>query len=154
MISLYSTNMNININSVGHTTKIQQHMSTKSEGDISAVTGPLSSSLTPLQLPWSQIKKSMPSMGSQYLIKQHLHTQPGGRDVHVTVHSTDWHTSHSLITCGDAVHIRSQLGQQAGATASATPPTDPVTHPVIFLKKLGFKKVKNLNSKAFRHKPV
>lgn len=89
-------------------------------------------------------------MGSQYLIKQHLHTQPGGRDVHLTVHSTDWHTSRSLITCGDAVHIHSQLGQQAGATASANPPTDPVT---VSVMKHGFKKIKNPNSKAFRHKP-
>lgn len=62
----------------------------------------------------------MPSMGSQYLIKQHLHAQPGGRDVHLTVASTDWHTSHSLITCRDA----GPLPQPAGATArgGSTPP--------------------------------
>ena len=65
-------------------------------------------------------------MGSQYLIKQHLHAQPGGWDVHLTVHSTDWHTSRSLITCGDA----GPLPQPAGATGrgGSTPIPPPVTH--------------------------
>lgn len=44
-------------------------------------------------------------MGSQYLIKQHLHTQSGSQDVRLNVHSTDWLTSHTLITCGDAIPL-------------------------------------------------
>lgn len=47
----------------------------------------------------------MLSMGSQYLIKQSLSTQSGSQDVRLSVHSTDWHTSHSLITCGDAIPL-------------------------------------------------
>ncbi len=38
-------------------------------------------------------QKSMLSMGSQYLINQSLHTQPGSQDVGLSVHSTDWHST-------------------------------------------------------------
>lgn len=43
----------------------------------------------------------MLSMGSQYLINQSLYTQTGSQDVCLSVHSADWHSSHTLITCGD-----------------------------------------------------
>lgn len=98
----------------------------------------------PHQLPWSQIKKSMPSMGSQYLIKQHLHTQPGNRNVHLTVHSTDWHAARSLITCGDAgPHPPPAGATDRGYDTHTLPVTDILTN----------KESKCREKKAFRDKP-
>lgn len=57
-------------------------------------------------------QKSMLSMGSQYLINQSLHTQSGSQDARLSVHSTDWHTSHSLITCGDAFPLPQPVKRQ------------------------------------------
>lgn len=66
----------------------------------------------------------MPSMVSQYLIKQHLRTQPGSQDVHLSVHSTGWHTLRSLITCGDAA----PHPQPAGATDRGYSTNTPAHH--------------------------
>lgn len=62
---------------------------------------------TPPTLPTSMEpnQKSMLSMGSQYLINQCLHTQSSSQDVRLSVHSSGWHTSLTLITCGDAIPL-------------------------------------------------
>lgn len=62
-------------------------------------------------------QKSMLSMGSQYLIKQQLRTQSGSQDVRLNVHSADWHTPHTLITCGDAIPLPEPAEATEGAGA-------------------------------------
>lgn len=62
-------------------------------------------------------QKSMLSMDSQYLIKQHLHTQPGSQDVRLSVHGAAWHTPHTLITCGDAIPLPEPAEATEGAEA-------------------------------------
>lgn len=52
-------------------------------------------------------------MGSQYLINQSLYTQSGSQDVCLSVHSTGWHTSHTLITRGDTIPLPQAARERA-----------------------------------------
>lgn len=56
-------------------------------------------------------------MGSQYLINQPLYTQLGSQDVCLSVHSSDRHISHSLITCRDTSPLP-QKARKRRATAA------------------------------------
>lgn len=60
-------------------------------------------------------------MGSQYLINQSLHTQPGSQDVRLSVHNAGWHTPHTLITCGDAIPLPPPAKRQQGRGLEHTP---------------------------------